>query len=98
MRATFDDQPARPRVIGTQTRALLDELRQFRHVVRNACSDRLRENDVMENIKRLKRALSLFEQDFGSFVAYMRGGKPAASRVRRLRASRRPIGAPSRSR
>jgi hypothetical protein len=64
---------ARPRVIGAKTRALLDELRQFRHVVRNAYSDRLREKDVMQNVNRLRRALSLFEQDFGRFVAYMRG-------------------------
>ena len=81
-RARSEPAP-RPRVIGAKTRALLDELRQFRHVVRNAYSDLLREGDVMDNLARLERALPLFEKDLGSFVATMRGEKPA----RRSRAS-----------
>lgn len=81
-RARSEPAP-RPRVIGEKTRALLDELRQFRHVVRNAYSDLLREGDVMDNLGRLELALQLFEKDFGSFVAYMRGEKPARGKARR---------------
>lgn len=44
------------------------------------------------------RAGSLDVRDLGNFVAYMRGDTTASSTVRRLRASRRPIRAPSSSR
>ncbi len=79
---TTEAPALRPAVISQRTFRHLDDYRGFRHVVRNSYSDLLREGDVMNNLGRLELALRLFEKDFGGFVAYMRGEKPARGKTR----------------
>lgn len=63
----------RPAVIGAETRALLDDLRRFRHAVRSHYGIDLRDTDIDDNLERLRRVLPLFRRDFEEFARAMGG-------------------------
>lgn len=59
----------RPAVIGTDTRALLDRLRRFRHVVRHGYGSQLELGPVLENLETLTQALPRVRQDVDALRA-----------------------------
>jgi hypothetical protein len=61
----------RPAVLAPDTRFLLDELRKFRHVVRNNYALDLTDEGVFANLDRARAVLPLFERDLAAFETAM---------------------------
>jgi hypothetical protein len=61
----------RPAVLGEATRALMHELRRFRHVARHQYALHLRRRDVAKNLALVKKLMPAFERDWRRFVAAM---------------------------
>lgn len=61
----------RPAVLSPATRDTLDQLRRFRHVVRNRYGFDLQDEGIVDNLNRLKTLLPAFETDFNDFMQTM---------------------------
>lgn len=61
----------RPAVLGETARALMHELRKFRHVARHKYALELRRRDVGRNFALAKKLLPAFERDWRRFVEAM---------------------------
>lgn len=61
------------------SKALLHELRKFRHVVHHNYAQKLETAKVLENYSRLKRAFASFKRDYKRFSSAMQA--PAADRL-----------------
>lgn len=68
--APREDVP-RPAVIGRRTYAMLDELRQFRHVAKSLYPSHIRVQDVKRNLGYLAKVVPRFDREFRTFVARM---------------------------
>ena len=73
----------RPAVISRRTHAMLDELRQFRHVAKSIYPSLLRVTDVQRNLSTLVKAVPRFEREFRRFVRHM--ARPAPGERNRPR-------------
>ncbi len=62
----------RPAVIDRRTHAMLDELRQFRHLVKSIYPSLIRPSDVSKNLALLRKALPRFSRQFMAFVQKMK--------------------------
>lgn len=63
----------RPAVIDRRTHAMLDELRQFRHVVKSIYPSLIRPADVRKNLALLGKAMPRFSKQFRTFAEKMKG-------------------------
>ncbi len=61
----------RPIVISSSTLELLDELRGFRHVVRNIYGFNIHRNKVYDNLKKLSKVSKKFRKDISQFLSLM---------------------------
>lgn len=64
----------RPSVIGPGTRALLDEFRRFRHVVRHGYGSNLKLSGALDNLALLRQALPLVQADVAALKAAVGSG------------------------
>ena len=62
---------SRPAVISRGTHAMLDELRQFRHVAKSIYPSLLRAADVRRNCDYLVKVVPRFEREFRKFVRHL---------------------------
>lgn len=68
----------RPAIISERTFGLLDDLRRFRHVIRNNYALELRGGEVEANITKARDVLPAFRADLAAFEAVMAGSSGRA--------------------
>jgi len=70
-RMSFDVPGVRPRLLGSFTRQLLDELRRFRHVFRHAYGYRLEPSKLAALQKEVVSAWDAVERDLDEFALFL---------------------------
>ena len=65
----------RPAVIGRHTSAMLDELRQFRHVVKSIYPSLIRPSDVKKNLAVLLKVEPGFAREYKAFAKRISTGR-----------------------
>lgn len=70
-RARLDIPGIRPPIISDATRAALDPLRDFRHVIRNVYGMRIDPVRARQRAEQARRALPAFEADIAAFCRFL---------------------------
>ena len=77
----------RDAVLSPDTRAMLHELRRFRHVVHHNYAQRLETAKVLENRERVEKAFSAFKRDYAHLSKALQGHRVKRARGRPLKRS-----------